>query len=207
MKSSNQSSNKFFSKRTFIEWGVIGAVIAILYLTGLHTTVIGSMQRALLWTGFFDANISKISTTEGPHLSATDFRFAMQNASRNVVELSEFKGDVVFINVWASWCPPCIAEMPTIQTLYENVNSYDNIRFILLSTDQKREKAVQFMKSREFEMPYFFPASSLPQVFRSQYLPTTYVISKQGQVVYKKEGIADYSSQNFARWLIDLAQQ
>lgn len=194
-------------KRTLIEWGVILATGAILYATGLHTEVLGTMQRALLWTGLFDADTSEIATTDGPMLSGADYRFALETAGGQTVSLDDYRGDVVFVNVWASWCPPCVAEMPTIETLYDNVSGHENITFILLSMDEDKQKAVDFMEGKEFRMPYYFPASALPDAFRSPYLPTTYVLSKQGKVVYKKEGIADYSSSNFARWIIELAQK
>jgi thiol-disulfide isomerase/thioredoxin len=193
-------------KRSFIEWGVIFAVGAILYATGWHTEVLGTLQRGMLWTGLFDADTSQIENIDGPMLSDSDYRFTMKTVDGKTVSLNDYRGDVVFVNVWASWCPPCVAEMPTIETLYENVGSQENIRFILLSMDEKHQKAVNFMERKEFPMPYYFPASSPPSQFRSQYLPTTYIISKEGQVVYKKEGIADYSSTNFAQWMIELAQ-
>lgn len=202
----SKETKKSGLKRTLIEWGAIGAVIALLYATGLHTPVIGAMQRAMLWTGLFDADISEIDTTEGAFLSDSDFDFLLEDVNGNRVSLSEFKGDIIFINVWASWCPPCIAEMPTIETLHENVDSRENIRFILLSMDEQRQKAVDFIENREIEVPYYFPASPLPGKLHSPYLPTTYVLSKEGQIIYKKEGIADYSSMNFARWMIELAE-
>lgn len=194
-------------KRSFIEWGVIFAIGAILYITGLHTEVLGTMQRAMLWTGLFDADTSQITTTDGPMLSDSDYRFAMKTRDGDTVLLSDFRGNVVFVNVWASWCPPCVAEMPTIETLYNNIADRENIRFILLSMDENYQRAVDFMEGKEFSMPYYFPASGLPAEFRSEYLPTTYILSKEGKVIYKKEGIADYSSANFARWMIDLADK
>lgn len=205
--SSTEKKKQNSWKRSLIEWGVIFAVGAILYATGWHTEVLGTMQRAMLWTGLFDADTSQIERTDGPILSDNDYHFAMNNIQGKTISLDDFRGDVVFVNVWASWCPPCVAEMPTIETLYENVSSEENIRFILLSMDEEQEKAVAFMKSKEFPMPYYFPASALPNEFRSQYLPTTYVVSKEGQIVYKKEGIADYSSPNFAQWMRELARE
>lgn len=207
MESSEKSSGKFFSKRTLIEWSVIGAVIAILYFTGLHTQVIGTLQRAMLWTGLFDADTSEITTTKGPHLNNRDFNFALQASDGTQSTLDDLKGQVLFVNVWASWCPPCIAEMPTIETLYKAVGDHTKIKFILLSMDQNREKAVDFMEGKNFSMPYYFPRSRLPDKLQSQYLPTTYVISKKGQIVYKQEGIADYSSPNFAQWMRELANK
>lgn len=193
-------------KRTLLEWTAIGSVALLLYVTGLHTQVIGTLQRAMLWTGLFDADTSKIATTEGPQLSKQDYDLILQTPDENQLSLRNFKGDVLFINIWASWCPPCIAEMPTIKTLYQAVGDHPNIKFILLSMDEDRQKAIDFMNERKFAMPYYFPASPLPSKLQSQYLPTTYVIAKSGQVVYKQEGIADYSSLNFAQWLRDLAE-
>lgn len=206
MNSTNENKKTGW-KRSLIEWGVIFAVGAMLYATGWHTEVLGTLQRGMLWTGLFDADTSQIENIDGPMLSDTDFRFSMETTNGETVSLSDFHGDVVFVNVWASWCPPCVAEMPTIETLYENVSNQENIRFILLSMDEERQKAVDFMEGKEFSMPYYFPVSGLPTEFRSQYLPTTYIISKEGQIIYKKEGIADYSSTNFAQWMIELAQK
>jgi thiol-disulfide isomerase/thioredoxin len=206
MNSTNENKTPGW-KRGLIEWGIIFAIGAILYATGWHTEVLGTLQRGMLWTGLFDADTSKIENIDGPMLSDSDYRFTMETVDGKTLLLNDFRGDVVLVNVWASWCPPCVAEMPTIETLYENVSSQDNIRFILLSMDEKHQKAVDFMERKDFAMPYYFPASPLPNQFRSQYLPTTYIISKEGQIVYKKEGIADYSSTNFAQWLIELAQK
>lgn len=205
MNKEKDSPKKSTLKRTIIEWGIIGSVIALLYVTGLHTEVLGTMQRALLWTGFFDADTSAVTTTDGPVLTSRDYRFSMIGPQGKKLQFGDYKGDVVFINIWASWCPPCVAEMPTIETLYNNVQDHENIRFVLLSLDEQPEKAVHFMKSKGFDMPYYFPASALPDDFRSQYLPTTYVVSKEGQIVYKKEGIADYSAPVFRHWITDLA--
>lgn len=207
MNSTDNNQKSSGLKRTLIEWGLIGVVIAILYATGLHTEVLGTMQRALLWTGLFDADTSEIATTEGAFISESDYRFALRKKNGETVSLSDYRDNVVFINVWASWCPPCVAEMPTIETLYDNVAGERNIQFILLAMDEDQQKAIDFMEGKEFSMPYFFPASTLPNHFRSQYLPTTYVLSKKGQIVYKKEGIADYSSSNFAQWMRNLSKK
>ncbi|MFW6157345.1 MAG: TlpA family protein disulfide reductase [Balneolaceae bacterium] len=196
-------------KRTAIEWGVIGLILALLYFSGLHTPVIGTLQRAMLWTGFFDADTSRIATTDGAFLSENDFNFMMENEEGEETTLEDFRGEVVFVNVWASWCPPCVAEMPTIKKLHENVGGGDSegVRFILLSMDQERQKAIEFMENKDMDIPYYFPASPLPAVFQNEYLPSTYVISKEGQIVYEKEGIADYSSQNFALWMLELTEK
>lgn len=193
-------------KRTLLEWLGIGAVIAILYFTGLHTEVLGTMQRAMLWTGLFDAEVEEIEAKDGPTLPQSVYDFSLYRPNGEQLSFKAFKGKVLFINVWASWCPPCLAEMPTIETLYEEVAAYDNIEFLLISLDQDPQKAINFMDEGGFPMPFYFPAANLPAAFRSSYIPSTYVISAKGKIIYKQEGIADYSSRSFRNWLIDKAK-
>lgn len=192
-------------KRSVMEWGGIAAVIAILYFTGWYTVVLGSMQHAMLWTGLFDAETHKVATINGPTLSQSAYNLRLVTPAGDKVRLGNYKGKVLFINLWASWCPPCVAEMPTIETLYDHVSDNENIKFLLISEDRNREKAINFMEGRGFSMPYYFPISGLPLVFQSPYIPTTYVISKEGEIIYKHEGIADYSTNKFRDWLVKQA--
>jgi thiol-disulfide isomerase/thioredoxin len=205
MTKDKNNSKKSGLKRSLIEWIGIGAVFAVLYFTGWHTEVLGTMQRALLWTGLFDASGQQVETTDGPVLSERTYQMELATPDGKMVRLADFKDKVLFVNVWASWCPPCVAEMPTIETLYEEVSDKEDIKFLLISLDEKPQKAIDFMERKEFPMPYFFPSSGLPAVFRSSYIPSTYVISKEGKVIYTKEGIADYSSSAFESWLVEQA--
>ncbi|HLR32259.1 MAG TPA: TlpA disulfide reductase family protein [Fodinibius sp.] len=203
--SHKNNTKKSGLKRTLLEWGGIAAVIAILYVTGLHTVVLGTMQRALLWTGLFDAEGPEVTSTDGPMLSNADYQLQLTTPEGEQQMLQDFQGKVLFINVWASWCPPCVAEMPTIKTLYNEVSDNENIKFLLISLDEEPEKATHFMESRDFSMPYYFPTSGMPKVFHSPYIPSTYVVSKEGQIIYKQEGIADFSSDSFRDWLVKQA--
>lgn len=205
MMNRSKDEKKSGLKRTVIEWVVIGIVVAILYFTGYHTVVLGTMQRALLWTGIFDPDVSQVKTVDGPALSSQVYDFQLFTPAGKKIAFNKFKGNVLFINVWASWCPPCRAEMPTIETLYNQVSDHDDIKFILISLDKKPKKATQFMEDNGYPMPYYFPASRMPNVFRSAYIPSTYVISKGGKIIYKHGGIADYSSEVFKNWLLKKA--
>lgn len=202
--SKSDKKQKSNLKKGLRDWGIILGIVAILYVTGLHTNVIGTMQRAMLWTGFFDAK-PDITSMDGPELTSRDFSFRMRTNEDELVQLSDFRDSVTFINIWASWCPPCIAEMPTIETLYSDVQEHEDIQFIMLSMDEERQAADRFMNNDRYTLPYHFPESALPEAFRASQIPRTYVISPDGQIVYKKEGLADYSSPHFRDFLIDLA--
>lgn len=201
--SKSQKSSNF--KKEILKWGALLAVIGVLYVTGLHTQVIGTAQRAMLWTGLFNANPD--AYTDGPYLTDEDYEFLLQSSEGERMSLESFRGSVTFVNVWASWCPPCIAEMPTIETLHQDLQDEGDIRFLMLSVDENPDDAISFMENNDFELPYHFPASPRPAHFRASTIPTTYVISKEGQIVYEKEGLANYSSNSFRNWLIELAAE
>ena len=195
-------SNLKSSKRTIIEWGVLIGVIVLLYVTGWHTQVIGTMQRGLLATGLIKPGIPSL-TEEFPPASM-DFYFADENG--RVVSLAEFEGNVVFLNVWATWCPPCIAEMPSIQTLYNEMKSVDNISFVLVTMDEEFEKAGQFMERRGYSMPIYHYRTRSRQTYDSTVIPTTYVITKDGRLALEKRGLARYDTPEFKDFLLELAE-
>lgn len=187
--------------RSLIEWGVIGAVVLLLYVTGWHTNVLGTMQRAMLSTGLIKPDIPEL-TSEFP-VASTQFYFADEDGL--VQSLAEFSGDVVFMNVWATWCPPCIAEMPSIQNLYNSVQDLDNVSFLLVSMDEKFETAQAFMERRNLDMPVYHFRNRAPDAFNSSLLPTTYVISPNGRLVLEKRGLAKYDTPEFEQFLRELA--
>ncbi|HNP19017.1 MAG TPA: TlpA disulfide reductase family protein [Fulvivirga sp.] len=187
-------------KKELKSWGIIGAIFLVLYLTGLHTHVAAFAQRAILSTGLITAD-TEIS--ENPE--DADFDFQLKNLNGEVVNLIDYKGKVIFLNIWATWCPPCIAEMPGIQSLYEKVDK-DKIVFVMLSTDNSEDKARKFIEKKGFTFPVFMAASRVPDVFRVPSIPSTFVISPEGQIVSKEVGMANYDKKSFINFLDKLSE-
>jgi thiol-disulfide isomerase/thioredoxin len=183
-------------KKEAIEWGVLLTIIASLYLTGLHVPMIGTLQRALLWTGLM---------TPDTELSESEYRSANYNLpllslNDEVSTLSEYKGKTIFLNFWATWCPPCIAEMPNIQSLYEDVNS-DRIQFVMVSLDEDHQKARNYLERKEYTFPVFFLNGRKPGTYNSSVVPTTYIISPDGEIVSERRGMANYNTSTFKEFL------
>lgn len=106
--------------------------------------------------------------------------------------LSDFRGQVVFLNFWGSWCPPCVAEMPSIQKLHETYG--DNIRIVLITMNDKPEKFVPFLQEKNYSMPVYEANSLIPKVLIPKSFPTTYIIDKNGEVVLKEIKSVDWNS-------------
>ncbi len=189
-------------KRSLIEWGAIIGVIAFLYFTGLHTTVIGTLQKGLLATGLIKPSIPSITDT----FPEANRDFFMADEEGQVISLAHFEDEVVFMNIWATWCPPCIAEMPSINSLYKQFNENDGVKFVLVSMDEDFEKAKEFMDRRGFDMPIYHYRTKVPGTYESNVIPTTYVISGDGRLMMEKQGLAKYDTPEFEQFLRDLAE-
>lgn len=106
--------------------------------------------------------------------------------------LADFRGKVVFLNFWGSWCPPCVEEMPSIQKLYESKG--DKIAVILITMKDKPEKFVPFLQENKYSMPVYEANSLLPKSMIPGSFPTTYILNKKGEIVEKAVQSADWNS-------------
>jgi thiol-disulfide isomerase/thioredoxin len=205
-----------FSWKDIPGWAVMLAIFGVLYMTGLHTEALGQVQRLLLATGIKNADMpDPASTPSAPAvavnspLATTEMvgaDFQLVDLTGKVVPFSSLKGKVVFMNIWATWCPPCIAEMPNIQSLYEKVGS-DKIAFVMLSVDAGgMDKVKKFIAKKGFTFPVYMPASQMPQEFESPSIPTTFVISREGRIVAKQMGMAEYDTKEVREYLQNLAK-
>jgi len=183
-------------KKEVIEWAVLLGVIATLYLTGLHVPVIGNLQRVLLWTGLMSPN-TELAESE---YTAASYNLPLLSLEDEALLLKEFEGKTIFLNFWATWCPPCIAEMPNIQALYDDINS-DDIQFVMLSLDEDHQKARDYLARKEFTFPVFFLNGRKPGIYSSSVVPTTYIISPDGNIVSERRGMANYNTSTFKEFL------
>lgn len=199
----NKEKKKTSRKRSFIEWGVLIGIFTFLYFTGLHTQVIGTMQRGLLATGLITPSIP--GELESFPDASREFYFSDEDGL--VQSLEQYEGDVIFMNIWATWCPPCIAEMPSIYSLYNRFDEDDNVTFLLVSVDEEFEKAKNFMSSRDYSIPIHHFRNRAPGAYESSVVPTTYVITPDGKLAFKKEGLSNYDTAKFEAFLRDLAER
>ena len=107
--------------------------------------------------------------------------------------LADFRGKPVLVNLWATWCAPCIAEMPTLDALAAR---RDDIEVLAVSQDlDGQEKVDAFFAEQKFEQldPYIDPDIELMTALRADNLPTTILYDAEGREVWRKMGIADWN--------------
>lgn len=191
-------------KRNLIEYGLIGIVFIGLFVSGLHTEVFGFLQRGILATGLMNpdieekAEIASAKTGKGAILD-----IPLMNSKGEKVNMEQFRGKVIFLNFWATWCPPCIAEMPGINDLYRDVNDED-IEFIMLSVDQNFDKAKKFRDKKGYGFQIYKATGPIPQMYSSRSIPTTYVIDANGNLALTHLGMGDFDTKEFRQFLQEL---
>ena len=182
-------------RKELIEWIVLIVIIGMIYMGGWHTEVIGRIQQMVLSTGIIKPNLIEEN-------KEASFDFWIEDFNSNRIRFSEFEGEVVFVNFWATWCAPCVAEMPDIHALYKNCK--ENIRFVMISLDREEEKARAFIERKGFEFPVYFLRSNLPKTYSTRSIPTTYVIDKRGMIKVETHRMAKYNTEKFNQLLNDL---
>lgn len=157
--------------------------------------------KQLLTAGLFKGEVRTGNKNE--HLPVAN-SFSFRNEKGNVVFSTELKGKVVFINFWATWCPPCRAEMPFLNVLYNKLKDDGRFVFIFLNEDDKVDKAKEFLNDNNYSFPIATAVGGIPDEIFSGTLPTTVVLNKEGKIVMKHEGLANYNSAQFIRELKSL---
>ncbi len=185
--------------RSLAEWAVVIGIFAFFRFTDTGTTAQGWLQQAVLATGLFQADVNWAEENRQP----ANFDVELVTLDGEHVSLSEFRGKPIFMNIWATWCPPCLAEMPFIEDLYQDVKEEDII-FVMISTDDTAQEARVFMQQKGYTLPVYRLASPLPEPYTSRVLPTTYVIGSDGTLGTVHSGMANYNKPGFKNYLRSL---
>ncbi|MDH5604297.1 MAG: TlpA family protein disulfide reductase [Cyclobacteriaceae bacterium] len=188
-------------KKIIKEWGLIIALFGVLYFTGLHTEVAAFTQRIVLATGLFTPGDDLIMESEAEDF---DYNVTIQTPDGTDMHLSELKGKLIFLNLWATWCAPCRAEMPGIQELYDELD-HDNIAFVMLSIDRNPKAALQYIEGKDFTYPLYLANGPLNAQLSVPSIPTTFVISPSGKIIKKNVGMAKYNTKSFKNFLMQNA--
>ncbi|NAW51023.1 redoxin domain-containing protein [Elizabethkingia argentiflava] len=159
------------------------------------------IQRSLIYMGFFKPNLAK-----HPAALSTTKAMSLKDVNGRITDLSALKGKIVFINFWATWCPPCIAELPTIESLYQHFAEDREVVFIILEVEGQQIKAEKLFQDQGFSLPLYFANGTIPQDFFRGKLPTSIILDKNTHMVYQSEGLTNYADPKLISFIKQLKQ-
>lgn len=198
------------NRKHLLQWLPL-ALFALVLFTPLRTTVLGGLQRGLLATGLWnaDAPVPLAASPPPPVVpagrAAYPHNLPLRTPDGKPVNLSELKGKAVFVNLWASWCPPCVAEMPGIHALYQKMDP-EKVAFVMISLDENPAKAQAMLARQGFTFPVYFPTGPLAPPFDSNSIPSTVILGPNGEVAARHNGMAEYDTPQFKAALENLVR-
>lgn len=121
-----------------------------------------------------------------------DFSWTIRPLDGEPVELQAFRGEVLLINLWASWCTPCVREMGSLERLRERLADAD-VRFLIVAADD--ERAVRrHLRLYPYDLPIYLEVDRIPDAFGLRGLPTSWLVDREGRIVLLRHGEAVWDS-------------
>lgn len=149
---------------------------------------------------------SVVEDADAQKLSSADYDWTIVGTDNKALNLSDFEGKVLFINMWATWCPPCVGEMPEIQELYDSMKDLPDVEFLMVSNESV-EKISKFKKERGYSFPVYSMRSAPSEKMKYTVLPTTFIIGKDGKIAVREEGAANWGSEKTQKLILSLTEK
>jgi thiol-disulfide isomerase/thioredoxin len=175
-----------FLKKHFFTILLAALLLVLLLVPGAKAFLLHTFMR----TGLLNAPAKKEIVLPAANFSGLSF----VNDQSVSIHTANLRGKIIFINFWASWCPPCVAEMGSINALYNQLKGDPRFVFILADADNDFSKSISFMQRKGYHLPVYQTSAAIPVNLFSGSLPTTIIIDSKGNIVYKHEGIANYNT-------------
>lgn len=130
---------------------------------------------------------------QDPAIFAPDF--SLPGVTETEIKLSDYKGKIVLLNFWATFCVPCRLEMPSLQALSEKYHN-DDVEIIAISVDHGREKSVRkWIAKNQLDFPIALEGKDAGTIYEVSALPVTFIIGKKGQLIGRILGEREWNSE------------
>jgi peroxiredoxin len=134
--------------------------------------------------------------------------FTFPDLDGKMVSLTDYKGKVVLLNIWATWCLPCVEEMPSMEKLYQELKD-ESFEILAVSIDESGVKAVlPFMKKHKLSFPALIDAAgAMKSLYQATGVPESFIVDKDGIIVEKVIGPRDWAAPGTIRFFQKLIQK
>lgn len=140
------------------------------------------------------------SPGQKPMLGAESWNWTFTDGQGTSFTFGSLQGEVIFLNQWATWCPPCRAEMPSIDRLYRDYGT--RVRFVMLTAEDPR-KVKEYIEKQGYAFPVYFGSVAGPGL-TTRSIPATAIIGRAGEMVISKKGAVNWNARKI-RKLLDRA--
>lgn len=162
------------------QWQLVGLIVALLGAGLVYGATLGN-------TGVEQVRIGA---------RTPEFRAATLDGSARIKSIADYKGQVVLINLWATWCGPCVIEMPSIQRLYDRYRD-QGLKVVAVAVDDPgyEQRILDFVAEHKLTFEILHEGTGkIEQAFQTQGIPATFLIGRDGRIRKLSLGAADWDS-------------
>lgn len=179
---------------------IVNLALIALFITLWKCQVFKEPAAAVMSTTL---STPEIEDKEEAELPNADFNLMVKNLDGTSLNMADYKGRVIFLNFWATWCMPCVAELPSINNLYNEFK--DDVVFLLIS-NEAASKVQNYHTKKEYNVPFHLIDANgfIPNQYAHKGIPTTFIINKNGKIIKASSGAEDWDDDDFVETLKSL---
>lgn len=181
-------SRRYFSKKkpfAIVTDFIFVILVVLLLIPGTRKEVSAFFIRIVSFPP------SELDAQEQYTLNPQVASWPIQTLNGASIPFSNLEGKPIVVNFWATWCPPCRAELPGLQELYNEYKGRVNFAFL---SDEPAATIKKFSIEHQYQNLPFYRYQSVPEDFATRSIPATFIISPKGKVVLEKKGAARWDS-------------
>ena len=137
-----------------------------------------------------------------PRGAPIDARWTLRTLDGETVDFDSLRGRPVFLNIWATWCVPCVAELPDIDELFDEVG--DTRAAFVIASNEPLDRVRPFVEEKGYGFPVYVYEGSTPIPFSTPGIPATFILDRTGRLVFSHVGRADWSTPRVRNFLLEL---
>ena len=169
-------------------------IVALLIPTTRHM-----VSTAVIRLGLFQPK----ATSEIIYLTPEDLDWSITSLEGETVRLQFPSGKPALINFWATWCPPCIAELPALQRLYDQYQGKVDFYFI---SDEDPQTLKAFLEKKGYTIPVYTIGQNVKGKLHSRSIPATFLVAPNGRLIMNKTGAAKWDGNKVKKTINELLE-
>lgn len=176
----------------------------------VHGVIVGILIGLALVVGGFAIFARRLKKRMESHLAppplptgSWDFSMELEDLAGNSVAATQFKGGVLILNFWATWCAPCVAEMPSLIRLHAATADL-GVNMVCV-TEEQADVVSRFIEKRGVSAPIYRLAQAPPDQFKSRSIPATFILDKKGMIALRHIGAANWDDESVVNFVRGLA--
>ncbi len=191
--------SRFFARRWYVIAGdlVFWIILIMLILPPTRTVIFSGMATVRAWV----MPLARVSDAPDGIHDREPLEWFLITPGGEELSLADLHGEVILVNQWATWCPPCRAEMPSLQRLYERMG--DRVKFVMV-TPEEPEVVQEYMTKKGYTFPVYLTGHRSPPELATGSIPATHIIDRLGRVVVMKKGAYNWNTWKVRRLLEQL---